>query len=174
MAEAELTFTGLAVALMEASHLRLKRAMDGLTEAQLHFQPAPAANSIGWLVWHLSRWKDLTTARLAGETEVWSAEGWAARCGLPEDYTGYGDGPEQVAAFRVALDLLTGYRDAAHEAALGRVRGLTEEQLSRPHQHTAISPVRPAWRSVLTNIIDFTEHTGQVAYLRGILTGPEW
>ena len=175
MAERELGMAGFWVALAETSHRRMKQAMDGLTDEQINHQPTNDSNPVGWLVWHLSRWKDLQTARVADESQVWVSEGWAGRFGLPEDYNGNGDGPEQVAAFRAERDLLLGYADAAHAAAVRRVRAASEEQLTRVIE--SVMPggaARPAWRSLLINAIDFTEHTGQIAYLRGMLTGTGW
>ena len=169
----ELTFTGFFIELMERSQSRMKQAMDGLTDEQLYYQPAEASNSIGWLVWHLSRWKDIQTGRIADEPEVWVTDNWAGRFGLPEDRNGNGDTPEQVASFRADRGLLTGYAEAAHGVALRRVREATPEMLTRPYQVPG-RPERPTWQRLLTNAIDYTEHTGQIAYLRGMLTGTGW
>ena len=46
----ELTFASFSVELMEREHSRMKQAMDGLTDEQLWYQPAPETNPIGWLV----------------------------------------------------------------------------------------------------------------------------
>ena len=149
MADAALTSTAFPAMLMQMSFGRMKQAIDGLSDEQLSFQPDPASNSIGWLVWHLSRWKDIQTARVADEAEVWVSDGWAGRFGLP------------------------GYAEAAHDAALRRMRAATPEQLKRTISSPG-RPDRPAYRSLLINAIDYTEHTGQIAYLRGMITGPGW
>ena len=104
---------------------------------------------------------------------VWVSDGWAGRFGLPEERNGNGDTPEQVAAFRAERALLEGYAEAAHDAALRRMRAATPEQLKRTISSPG-RPDRPAYRSLLTNAIDYTEHTGQIAYLRGMITGPGW
>ncbi|MEX2598641.1 MAG: DinB family protein, partial [Dehalococcoidia bacterium] len=163
------------VSLAKLSHTRMKQALDGLADEQLWYIPAEGSNSIGWLVWHLARWKDIQTARAAGEDAVWASEGWHERFGLPVEASGSGDGPEQVATFRAERSLLLGYSEAAHEAAVRRVQDASDEQLLRdiPGIRPG-APARPAWRSLLINSIDFTEHTGQIAYLRGMLTGPGW
>ena len=70
MADDELTFARFSAELMERSHGRMKQALDGLTDEHLYFQPAEASNPIGWLVWHLSRWKDIQTSVVAGEPQV--------------------------------------------------------------------------------------------------------
>jgi hypothetical protein len=42
------------------------RVVDGLTPEQLTFQVDPEANSIAWLVWHLTRIQDDHLAEVAG------------------------------------------------------------------------------------------------------------
>ena len=169
MADPDLTFTGFAVALMERSQQRMKRALDSLSEEQLYWQPAEGANPVAWLVWHLSRWKDIQTGRVVGEPEVWVSAGWAGRFGMSEDAHGNGDGPAEVAAFRADRALLMEYADAAHEAALRRVSNATVEQLT----NATPSPIAggapgAGWSNLVTNAIDYTEHTGQIAYLAGM------
>jgi len=65
-------------------------AVDGLTPGQLAFRPDNGSNSIGWLVWHLTRIQDDHIADVAGTGQIWtSASGgagaatWADRFGLP-------------------------------------------------------------------------------------------
>ena len=171
----ELTFTSFSVELMERQHDRMKQAVDGLTDEQLWHQPAQETNPIGWLVWHLSRFKDIQTSRVAAEAEIWISDGWAGRFGLPEERHGNGDTPEQVAAFRADREFLFGYAEAAHETAVRRVRSATHEQLTRTFQSVVPGrPARPAWQSLVINASDYAEHTGQIAYLRGMLTGTGW
>ena len=70
-------------ALLESSHRQIKLATDDLTDEQLYYQPMAETNSIAWLVWHLSRWRDFVSATVSGVPQVWVSEGWARRCGLP-------------------------------------------------------------------------------------------
>src|SRR5690606_19908439 len=91
--------------------------LDGLSVDDLRWQTAPGANPIGWLLWHLSRQQDAQLAEILGVEEAWTAEGWRERFALPyepED-SGYGQRPEQVAAFSVGDPaLLSGYAGAVH------------------------------------------------------------
>ena len=130
----------------------------------------PAANSIGWLVWHLTRIQDDHVAAVAGTEQVWTADGWAARFDLPFDLqaTGYGHGPDEVAAVRVTADLLTGYYDAVHE----RSRALPR----RPHRRRPGPGDRRSWNPPVTLgvrlvsvICDDLQHVGQAAFVRGIV-----
>jgi hypothetical protein len=93
--------------------------VDGLTPEQLAYRVDPEANSIAWLVWHLTRIQDDHVAEVAQAEQVWTSQGWAQRFGLPHDPldTGYGYRPDQVAAVRVeSRALLVGYHDAVPPA----------------------------------------------------------
>src|SRR5690349_20174901 len=97
----------------------LRRALDGLTAEQLTARVGPESNTIAWLAWHLVRVQDDHVAEVAGREQVWTVEGWARRFGLPfdDDATGYGFGPEDVAAVRVGSpQLLLDYATAVHAA----------------------------------------------------------
>jgi Protein of unknown function (DUF664) len=58
------------------------RVVDGLTPEQLAFRVNPEANSIAWLVWHLTRIQDDHLADAAGADQVWTSQGWVERFGL--------------------------------------------------------------------------------------------
>ncbi len=171
MASDALSFTRFSAELMEWSYGRMLEAVEGLSDAQLWVQPAYGANPIGWLVWHLSRFKDIQTGRVAGEEQVWVADGWAERFGMRGSESGYRHEPKDVAAFRASRELLLGYAAAAHLAAVRRVSEATDDVLHRPSK--AYRPPRPAYQLLLMNGIDYTEHTGQIAYLSGMLKAGE-
>ena len=44
---------------------------------QLAYRLDDEANTIGWLVWHLSRVQDDHVAAVAGVDQVWNTSGWA-------------------------------------------------------------------------------------------------
>ena len=96
--------------------------VEGLSEEQLTFSAGSGANTIAWLVWHLTRVQDNHVAEVAGEQEVWLADGWVKRFGLsldPAD-TGYGHSAEQVAAVRMWRGYtLHGTGGAGHRAPTG-------------------------------------------------------
>jgi len=75
--------------------------LEDLTPDDLKWQPDRNANSIGWLTWHLTRQHDAQLADLMGDEQLWVRDGWAKRFKRPADGsdTGFGDTPEQVAAF---------------------------------------------------------------------------
>ncbi|WNZ14049.1 mycothiol transferase [Streptomyces sp. 11x1] len=146
-------------------------AVDGLSPAELHARPAPEANSVAWLVWHLTRIQDDHVADAAGLDQVWLSQGWEKRLGLalPPRDTGYGHGPAQVAEVRVdSGDLLTGYFDAVHARTVDYVRGLGPADLDRVVDERWTPPVTLGVRLVSV-LADDLQHVGQAAYVRGLL-----
>jgi hypothetical protein len=143
----------------------------GLTPDELAHQPAPGANSIAWLVWHLTRIQDDHVAEVAGREQAWTEDGWAERLGLhlrPRD-TGYGHTPEQVARVRVGSgDLLTGYFDAVHQRTVEFLSGLEPGDLDRVVDERWDPPVTLGVRLVSV-LNDDDQHVGQAAYVRGLL-----
>jgi uncharacterized damage-inducible protein DinB len=146
-------------------------AAGGLTAAQLAHRVGDRANSIGWLVWHLTRIQDDHVADAAGTPQVWTRDGWAARFGLPFDPsdTGYGHTSEEVAAVRVgSADLLTGYHDAVHDRTAEYVGSLTDGDLARIVDRAWDPPVTLGVR-LISVISDDLQHAGQAAFVRGLL-----
>ncbi|MFJ4468233.1 DinB family protein [Streptomyces sp. NPDC089424] len=146
-------------------------AVDGLTAGDLNALPGPGANSVTWLIWHLSRVQDDHIADAAGLDQVWLAQDWDKRfaLGLPRHDTGYGHGAAQVAKVRVdSPGLLTGYYDAVHAQTLGFLRGLTAKDLERVVDERWDPPVSLGTRLVSV-LSDDLQHVGQAAYVRGLI-----
>ncbi|WP_083288933.1 mycothiol transferase [Jiangella alba] len=151
---------------------RVHATVGGLTPSQLAYRADPDANSIAWLVWHLTRVQDDHIADLAGIDQVWTSGPWAHRFDLPfpPSATGYGHSSADVAAVVVTdPELLTGYFDATHEITEGFLRELDDETLDRVVDESWDPPVTMGVRLVSV-IGDNYQHVGQAAFLRGIVT----
>lgn len=149
-----------------------EEAVDGLTADRLATAPAPGANTIGWLIWHLTRVQDHHVAELLGTDQIWTSGDWAARCGLDKDpnNTGYGHDPEQVLSVRPdSPDVLLAYLDAVHQRTCGMLKGLSSDDLDRVVDRRWDPPVTLGVRLV-SIADDCMQHAGQAAYVRGILT----
>lgn len=146
-------------------------AVDGLGSDQLAYRIDDEANSIGWLIWHLTRVQDDHVSDLAGGAQVWTEQGWAERFDLPFDETdiGYGHSPEQVAAVRVdSGDVLTDYHDAVHEHTIAYISTLSDDDLPRIIDQSWDPPVTIGVR-LISVIADDLQHAGQAEFIRGIL-----
>ena len=146
--------------------------VDSSNPEQLMFRPDGQANSIAWLVWHLTRIQDDHIAGVAGTEQLWTSKGWAERFGLPfaASATGYGQASEDVAAVRVESgELLTGYHDAVYEETLRYLRGLADDELARIVDASWDPPVTLGVRLVSV-ISDNLQHAGQAAYVLGLAT----
>jgi hypothetical protein len=173
MADNSINLNRFAVALCEAPYRWVQQATADLADEQLHYQPTPETNSIAWLIWHLSRWRDRISAAIADEPQVWVSEGWYQRFGIARDRTGLGDSQDQVAAFRADRELLAGYAAAAHNAIVDRLSRFTPEQFEKSIEYAPGSQ-RPAWRALISVVEDSAEHVGQINYLRGMVSGLGW
>ena len=144
--------------------------VEGLSRDRLTARLDPDANSIAWLVWHLTRVQDDHVAGVAGTVQAWQADGWAERFALPFDVTdhGFGHTREQVAAVAVDGALLTAYHDAVHARSVDFLESLTDEALARVVDKRWDPPVTMAVRLVSV-VDDCAQHVGQAAFVRGVL-----
>ena len=153
--------------IREAVH----EVVEGLSPEELAYRVDPDANSIAWLVWHLTRVQDDHLADAAGTEQVWLSDGWADRFALPLDRaaTGYGHRTDEVAAVRVqSAELLAGYYDAVHERTVAYLERLSDRDLARIVDESWDPPVSLGVRLVSV-ICDDLQHAGQAAFVRGIL-----
>lgn len=150
-------------------------AVADLTEDQLAARLDADANSIAWLVWHLTRVQDEHLAGVSDLDEVWTAAGWNDRFGLPfpDAAIGYGQSSADVAAVRVPADLLVGYHDAVHTQTVTYLRDdLPDDDLERIVDERWDPPVTLAVR-LMSIVNDTTQHAGQASFVRGIVLRAE-
>jgi len=146
-------------------------AVGGLDQDQLAWAPAPGANSIAWLVWHLTRVQDHHVSELLHEEQIWTTGEWARQCRLAPDphNTGYGHGPDDVAAVRPeGPGVLLGYLDEVDARTRRMLEGLREADLDRIVDKRWDPPVTLGVR-LISIADDCLQHAGQAAYLRGLL-----
>ena len=148
------------------------QVVEGLDDAALTRRPGEEANTIAWLVWHLTRVQDDHVAEVAALEQVWTAQGFVDRFGLPFDAadTGYGHSHEEVAAVRASAADLVAYLRATHEQTAGFLAGLSDSDLDRIVDERWDPPVSLGARLVSV-LGDDWQHLGQAGYARGLLTG---
>lgn len=144
-------------------------AVAGLDEDALAWRPDPAANTVAWLLWHTARGQDVQVADLAASEQVWTADGWHERFGLPFGAAemGYGQDPSDVGKVRAPGELLVAYL----EAVTLRTRGYLED-LDAESYHDVVDdawdPPVTAGARLVSILEDCVQHVGQAAYVRGL------
>lgn len=148
------------------------QTLDGLDEAALQRRPAGTGNSIAWLVWHLGRVEDAQVAPAAGLEQVWTAQDFVSRFGLPlsRQDTGYGHTSSQVDTVRAPRWLLQEYYDAVHRQTATVLSGLRDADLDRVVDRNWDPPVTYGVRLV-SILADCLQHAGQAAYAKGLRGG---
>ena len=162
-------------ALLRDGYQRIREevhdVLDDLTEQELNARLDEGANSIAWLVWHLTRVQDDHLAD-AGELEqVWTSAGFDERfdLDLPAGSTGFGHSARDVSKVRVTdPEMLGAYYDAVHEQTLGFLRGLDAPALDRVVDDSWDPPTTLGVRLVSV-LADDLQHVGQAAFVKGVL-----
>lgn len=140
---------------------------DGLTPEVADYRPDAEANSISWLLWHLTRVQDDHVVGLSGGEQAWVR--WRDRFALPLDDwdTGYSHSSAQAASVRVDPALIAGYHDDVHQLTLRYLDQIGEAELVRVVDRRWDPPVTASARLVSV-IGDLLQHLGQAAYVRGL------
>jgi hypothetical protein len=109
------------------------RAVNGVTPEQLAFRVGPGANSIAWLVWHLTRIQDDHVAGVAGAEQLWTSKAGRSGSGCRSTPgTPVMGRADEVAAVQVdSGELLVGYYDAVQEQTIRYVERLGDADLAR-------------------------------------------
>ena len=147
------------------------RVLEGVDEATLAARVDPEANSIAWLVWHLTRIQDDHLAHVAGREQVWTGGGWVGRFALPFDAsaTGYGQTSDEIGQVRgVPAEVLAGYYDDVQAASTAYLRELTDDELDRVVDERWNRSVTLGMRLVSV-LADDLRHAGQAAYVKGLI-----
>jgi len=148
-----------------------RQAVDGVDLDRLTQAPSPGANTIAWLIWHLTRVQDHHVAELLGTDQLWVGGDWARRFGLEPDpaNTGYGHSAEEVASVRPeGPEALLEYLDAVAGRTNTMLKGLLPADLDRVVDRRWDPPVTLGVRLV-SIADDCLQHAGQAAYVRGLL-----
>ena len=146
--------------------LRLLGTCDGLTQEQALWRPAPHANNIGFILWHVARGEDNMAASLQGGAALWEKEGWYERFGQPVEMPDPGDRMGLRALAIPSVETLMGYLDAVHRQTGEYLSTLRPERLD-----DAAEDFRPGATigECLRHLITHkNNHHGQVDFLRGL------
>lgn len=149
----------------------LQRALEGLTPAEVRWQPTLHTNHIAWLVWHMARVEDRWVSRLRRSPEVWNADGWAEHFRMDPVSNGVGHTTDEVRAMPdISLTDLMAYFDAVRAVTRHYLAHATDADLAQEYQHPRLGPLTGTW-IVGHILVEESQHVGQVALLRGMMRG---
>lgn len=149
----------------------IRHTVADLDADALAWRPDAEANSVGWLVWHLTRVQDNHVADIADRDEVWHTGGWAARFGLPAQYddTGYGHTSQDVAEIRPDDPaVLTAYHDAVAQMTADYLDQVDDADFERVIDRS-FDPAVTVGVRLMSVTSDTLQHLGQAGYVRGLL-----
>jgi hypothetical protein len=162
---------GLTLRLFRRVRDDVRTLIAGATAEELDRRTA--ANSLGWLVWHISRGQDRNLSELTGTTQLWLAEDWAGRFGRQADPsdTGFGHSTDQAAAFRSpSVDILLAYHEATYGLAEDYLASAADEDLGRPVTSPTLGNTHTVEERLAGQLHDSFAHAGQIGLLRGALS----
>lgn len=176
---------------LENTTRSVERTLEGLTPAELKWQPRPDANSIGLILFHMARLEDIMVRHLLQrKPQTWEAEKWCERLGKDKSDSGSHYTPEQVASFCLPdLKDLQAYAGAVRRRTLEYLKDMTPEKLD---QKVELPPMGPPPSStpggqappprrlpfepivgsmLLMTVTHLAQHAGEISYLRGLQRG---
>jgi uncharacterized damage-inducible protein DinB len=149
----------------------LHRALEGLTPAEVRWQPTLHTNHLAWLVWHMARVEDRWVSRLRQRLEVWTADGWADRFHMDPTSGGFGQTIEEVRAMpALPLTELLAYFAAVRAVTRQYLEQATDADLAREYPRSRGGVVTGNW-IVGHLLVEESQHLGQIALLRGMMRG---
>lgn len=149
----------------------VEAACDRLDRRSLTTQPAGGGNTVGWLLWHLTRVQDHHIGQLIDGTQLWERDGWGDEFGLASnpDNTGYGHDPSEMAAVRPSgPEAIVGYHDSVWQRTRVFLMSLDAERLDAVVDDAWDPPVTLGVR-LISVADDSLQHVGQAAYARGLI-----
>ena len=169
----------LAKAVFDRNEGLLFRALDGLDADELHVRVGADANPIGWLMWHLTRVQDNHFSAMEGKEHAWVTEGWNERFGRgakPAGDRGRGHTTDEVGEFvSPDVEMLLAYYGSVRGHTNAFLDSLSEADMDRQVPNLTGDGGTVALHERLEMcLLDTLQHSGQIAYLRGLIKGHGW
>ena len=152
---------------------KLNRALDGLSEDELSWQPTLESNSIDWMVWHMARVEDnLINLVLQNHDPIWERDRWGERLGIATTGAGAGMTIDEIRNMgQIDVPTVMQYYNSVRNQTSDYFKNtITENDLSRVIQHTNFR----GWigAQILGRLLcEEAEHLGQIEYIRGMIRG---
>ena len=174
----ELTGAEVMVDYLDDNLRRLKRDLEGVDDACLHWKIDETANSIALTLWHMGRLLDVFFTRLAlgrpPEEESWFQGGWVGRCGYdPRGLGREGWGSlneysleEVLAVPRFSKDDLMGYLDQVYDTVRRYLQKTPMNQLAEPGAGFGGKFTR--YQVISMALIDNVRHLGEIRLIKSL------
>ena len=149
---------------------RLSKSMEGLTDEEMVWRPAPHANCILEILWHMIRSEDrMIRSSIGMESEVWEKRQYYKVFGLPKEHSRSDDYKilkESNLPSPTLKDLLS-YRSDVHKDTLARLQGLSADDFDRvPNAEQPLRTIASYFRHLITHN---NNHHGQIDFIRGLM-----
>ncbi|MFV0258252.1 MAG: mycothiol transferase [Acidimicrobiales bacterium] len=155
----------------------VREAVGDLSADELARRVDPEANTVAWLIWHLTRVEDdhiaaaaAALGRSAMADQAYVADGFVGRFALPfpPEAHGYGMTTEQVGQVRADGSLLVEYYDAVHARTQAFLAAVADPDWDRVVDERWEPPVTLLAR--ITSVAnEVAQHVGQAALVRGMV-----
>lgn len=172
---------------LDTAKRTLDRKLDGLTAAELKWQPHPEANSIGLILFHVIRVEDSIISRIQDKPQLWESEKWYQKLNKTAEDGGAHYTAEQIAGFVVPdLKDLLSYAESVRKNTLEYLKQIKpkdfDKKVNLPPPPTPVMsagnplPPRPPDNRVVGSelmhlVTELSGHTGEISYLRGLQRG---
>ena len=155
---------------LNESYERLVKSLQGLSLDELGWRPAPHANCIVEIVWHVARSEDRMVRSLTElGPELWESQRWYHRFSYPREQPLTTD----FQILRVLklpppqLEDLLVYIGALHHDTLDKLHSLSPDDLDRvPDPSYPERTIASYFRHL---VVHTNNHHGQIDYIRGLM-----
>jgi hypothetical protein len=150
----------------------IKRVTDSLTQQELMWRPGSGCNSIGIILFHVTKLEDsFIKTRIQNKLLIWQTEKWYEKLNLAETEEGAHYTVEQVNAFpTIEKQSLLAFYSAVHTQTMECLNNLTPEELDRkvPMFRGNEAPIAFLFSFIVSHALG---HIGEMSYLRGLQRG---
>jgi len=166
------------------AHEDVLKLVEGLSDAQIAWQPHPAATSIAFNVWHLARWADYVQARIPQATavlgqrlesrqQVWHAKDLAAKWGLDPASLGDIEAGNELGVLATQIRLpgqvvLLEYLRRCYALEEQGLAALDEAQFQAVRTDGGEPPDQTVGYWLMSHLVHEWEHLGLIHYLQGL------
>ena len=164
------------IAVLERSQHTLDLAVENMSAMDLGYSPDSKVNPARFILWHMSREEDYVISEFEERDQVWINKGWYKkfRKSADPEYTGYGFTPEEAGTFETPnLKTLMAYKSAVRKETARFLQGCTDKDFDREMKRE-VAGFRTMGYQLTLLASEIIQHTGQIAYLRGIRSQFGW